>query len=167
MSRFSNCPCLATTLPFLSSRGQPRDLQFRGPLLETRKDKGEVGVPCVFGDDWWRLWAGRGRAHEWRTADPSVALGMTKRGGSLQGKGGLLDERAVAEPRILQIQFGQLLLSLAQDASPGLDFNRRPVPQGRLKIGRVAILDNPQPSLRDSIMLHDVPRTASHKRQFV
>ena len=24
-------------------------------------------------DDWWRLWAGRGGAHEWRTADPSAA----------------------------------------------------------------------------------------------
>jgi len=32
-------------------------------------------------------------------------------------------------------------------------------PAGRLKIGRDAILDDPQPSLRDSIMLHDVPRT--------
>jgi hypothetical protein len=21
---------------------------------------------------WWRLWAGRGGAHEWRTADPSA-----------------------------------------------------------------------------------------------
>jgi hypothetical protein len=35
------------------------------------------------------------------TADPSVALGMTKRGGSIGGKGRLLDERAVAEPRHL------------------------------------------------------------------
>jgi hypothetical protein len=35
-----------------------------------------------------------------------------------------------------------------------------PVPQGRLKIGRDAILDNLQPSLRDSIMFHDVPRTS-------
>jgi hypothetical protein len=36
----------------------------------------------------------------------------------------------------------------------------RPVPQGRLEIGRDAILDNLQPSLRDSIMFHDVPRTS-------
>jgi hypothetical protein len=51
-------------------------------------------------------------------------------------------------------------LNLAQDASPGLDLKRRPVPQGRLKIGRDSILDNLQPSLRDSIMFHDVPRTS-------
>ena len=51
-------------------------------------------------------------------------------------------------------------LNLAQDASPGLDLKGRPVPQGRLKIGRDAILDNLQPSLRDLIMLHDVPRTS-------
>jgi hypothetical protein len=31
-----------------------------------------------------------------------------------------------------------------------------PVPKGRLKIGRDAILGNFQPSLRDSIMAHDV-----------
>jgi hypothetical protein len=35
-----------------------------------------------------------------------------------------------------------------------------PVPQGRLKIGRDAILGNLQPSLRDSIMFLDVPRTS-------
>ena len=34
------------------------------------------------------LWAGRSGAHEWRTADPLASLGMTKRRGSLQGKGG-------------------------------------------------------------------------------
>ena len=33
------------------------------------------------------------------------------------------------------------------------------VPQGRLKIGRDAILCNLQPELRDLIMFHDVPRT--------
>ena len=43
-------------------------------------------------------------------------------------------------------------LNLAQDASPGLDLKGRPVPQGRLKIGRDAILDNLQPSLRDLII---------------
>jgi hypothetical protein len=43
-------------------------------------------------------------------------------------------------------------LNLAQDASPGLDLNGRPVPQGRLKIGHDAILDNFQPSQRDLIM---------------
>jgi hypothetical protein len=31
---FSNRPLLTTTLPFLSSRAKPRDLQFRGPFLE-------------------------------------------------------------------------------------------------------------------------------------
>jgi hypothetical protein len=41
-----------------------------------------------------------------------------------------------------------------------LDWKGRPVPQGRLKIGRDPILDNLQPSLRDSIMFHDVPRTS-------
>jgi hypothetical protein len=41
-----------------------------------------------------------------------------------------------------------------------LDFAGRPVPQGRLKIGRDPILDNLQPSLRDSIMFHAVPRTS-------
>ena len=51
-------------------------------------------------------------------------------------------------------------LTLAQDASPGLDLKGRPVPKGRLKIGRDAILDNLQPSLRDLIMSHDVPRTS-------
>jgi hypothetical protein len=34
------------------------------------------------------------------------------------------------------------------------------VPQGRLKIGRDVILDNLQPSLRDSIMSLGVPRTS-------
>jgi hypothetical protein len=51
-------------------------------------------------------------------------------------------------------------LNLAQDDSPGLDLKDDPVPQGRLRIGRDAILDNLQPSLRDSIMLHEVPRTS-------
>ena len=32
-------------------------------------------------------------------------------------------------------------------------------PEGRLEIGRDAILDNVQPSLRDFIVSHDVPRT--------
>jgi hypothetical protein len=51
-------------------------------------------------------------------------------------------------------------LNLAQDASPGWDLKGRPVPQGRLEMGRDPILDNRQPSLRDSIILHDVPRTS-------
>jgi hypothetical protein len=50
-------------------------------------------------------------------------------------------------------------LNLAQDASPGLDLNGRPVPKGRLKIGLNEVLDNLQPSLRDLIIFHDVPRT--------
>jgi hypothetical protein len=40
-------------------------------------------------------------------------------------------------------------LNLAQDASPGLDLKGRPVPEGRLEIGRDAILL--QPSLRDKL----------------
>jgi len=51
-------------------------------------------------------------------------------------------------------------LNLAQDASPGLDLQARPVPQGRLEIDRDEILENLQPSLRDLIMFHDVPRTS-------
>jgi hypothetical protein len=51
-------------------------------------------------------------------------------------------------------------LNLAQDDSPGLDLKGRSVPKGRLKIGRDAILDNFQPSLRDLIMFHGVPRTS-------
>jgi hypothetical protein len=50
----------------------------------------------------------RGRAHEWRTADPSVAFGMTKRGGSLQGKGGCWMKGQLLNRGILQIKFGQL-----------------------------------------------------------
>ena len=44
-------------------------------------------------------------------------------------------------------------ISKDDPACPGLPW----VPQGRLKMGRDAILL--QPSLRDSIMLHAVPRT--------
>jgi hypothetical protein len=44
----------------------------------------------------WRLWAGKGGAHEWRTADPSAALGMTKKERVAVGKGRLLEERAIA-----------------------------------------------------------------------
>jgi hypothetical protein len=48
---------------------------------------------------------------------------------------------------------------LSPGRSPGSEQKGRPVPQGRLKTGDNSILDNFQPSLRDSIMLHDVPRT--------
>jgi hypothetical protein len=41
-------------------------------------------------------------------------------------------------------------LNLAQDASHGLGLKNDLVPQGRLEIGHDAILDNRQPSLRDS-----------------
>jgi hypothetical protein len=34
----------ATNLNRKSGGAKPRDLRFRGPLLETRNDKGEVGV---------------------------------------------------------------------------------------------------------------------------
>jgi hypothetical protein len=44
-------------------------------------------------------------------------------------------------------------LNLAQDVSPGLDLKGWRVPQGRLKTGRNAILDNFQPSLRDLIIM--------------
>jgi hypothetical protein len=41
----SNRPFPAMTLSFLSSRAKQRDLRFRGPLLETRNDKGELVFP--------------------------------------------------------------------------------------------------------------------------
>ena len=68
--------------------------------------------------------------------------------------------KSVCENSIFQTLVPQGRLNLAQDASPGLDLTGRPVPEGRLKIGRDTILDNLQPSLRDLIMLHDVPRTS-------
>ena len=52
-------------------------------------------------------------------------------------------------------------LNLAQDASPGLDLKGRSVPQGRLELGRHAILDILQASFRDLIMVQDVPGLAS------
>jgi hypothetical protein len=70
----------ATNLYRKSGKAQPtcpgvpwRDLRFRRPLLETRMTNGRLAFPRGFGDDWWRLWAGRTRAHEWRTADPSAS----------------------------------------------------------------------------------------------
>ncbi len=50
-------------------------------------------------------------------------------------------------------------LNLAQDASPGLDLKGRPSPVGTAENRPRRILDNLQASLRDSIMLHDVPKT--------
>jgi hypothetical protein len=53
-----------------------------GGVVIVQDDKGEVGISMrIRWMIWWRLRAGRGRAHEWRTADPSAALGMTKRRG--------------------------------------------------------------------------------------
>jgi len=63
-------------------------------------------------------------------------------------------------PQGLKSLVPQGRLNLAQDASPGLDLKGRPVPQGRLKIRRDPILGNLQPSLRDLIMLHHLPRTS-------
>jgi hypothetical protein len=45
-----------------------------------------------------------------------------------------------------------------QKPQPAAD--KSSAPQGRLEIGRDAILKNLQPSLRDLIMSHDVPRTS-------
>jgi hypothetical protein len=59
------------------------------------------------------LWAGRSGAHEWRTADPSAALGMTTKERVVPRKGRLLNRG------IFQNQFGQLRLNLAQDAVLG------------------------------------------------
>jgi hypothetical protein len=44
-----------------------------------------------FGDDWWRLWAGKSGAHEWRTTGPSAALGMTNKERGVARKGRLLN----------------------------------------------------------------------------
>jgi hypothetical protein len=57
------------------------------------------------------LWAGRSGAHEWRTADPLASLGMTKRRGSLQGKGRVARKGRLLNRGIFQIEFGQLLRS--------------------------------------------------------
>jgi hypothetical protein len=42
-----NSPFLTTTLPFLSSRAKPRDLQFCGPFLEMFFER---GVTRFFGE---------------------------------------------------------------------------------------------------------------------
>jgi hypothetical protein len=47
-------------------------------------------------------------AGESSEAGNSVALGMTKRGGSLQGKGGCWMKGRLLNRGILQIKFGQL-----------------------------------------------------------
>jgi hypothetical protein len=53
-----------------------------GGRVILQDDKAEVGISTrIRWMIWWRLWAGRGGAHEWRTADPSASLGMTKRRG--------------------------------------------------------------------------------------
>ena len=39
----------------------------------SRDAKGEVGISMRILWIWWRLWAGRCGAHEWRTADPSAS----------------------------------------------------------------------------------------------
>jgi hypothetical protein len=57
-----------------------------------RNDKEERLVfPSEFGDDGWRLWAGRSGAHEWRTAGPLASLGMTNKGRVVGRKGRLLN----------------------------------------------------------------------------
>jgi hypothetical protein len=68
-------PTTSTNLNTKSGGSKPtcpgvpwRDLRFRGPLLETRNDKGEVGFSRMIRDDSWRLWAGRSGALEGRTA---------------------------------------------------------------------------------------------------
>ena len=71
-----------------------------------------------------------------------------------------MDEGLVCVRTFLPDSVPEGRLNLAQDASPGLDSKGRPVPKGRLEIGRDAFLDNLQPSLRDLIMFHDVPRTS-------
>src|ERR1700733_8068127 len=131
MPRFSNCPFLATTLSFLSSRaypdflphrsyrrplmwfslkrttcsrpkpqlstgnpGKPRDLQFRGPFVETRNDKGEVGVSMrtvMIGGGCGPVGAGTRMAHR-----RSARFARDDKQGERRCK-----ERAVAEPRHL------------------------------------------------------------------
>jgi hypothetical protein len=50
-------------------------------------------------------------------------------------------------------------LNLAQDAVLGRAYETRQVPKGRLKIVQGQVAAYSQPSLRDSIILHDPPRT--------
>ena len=64
-----------------------------GPVID-QDDKGEVGISMrIRWMIWWRLWAGRGGAHEWRTADPSLARDDKKERVVVR-KGRLLEERA-------------------------------------------------------------------------
>jgi hypothetical protein len=73
-------------------------------------------------------------------------------------KGSGVKEGACVRTRISELSpVGTAELSPGR--SPGLDLQARPVPQGRLRLGRDEILENLQPSLRDLIMFDDVPRT--------
>ena len=66
-------------------------------------------------------------------------------------------ESLEATPSRSSVPQGRLIL--AQDGSPGVGFEGDLVPKRRLEIGRDEILENLQPSLRDLIMSHDLPRT--------
>jgi hypothetical protein len=79
-----------------------RDLRFRGPLLETRNDKGEVGFSRMIRDDSWRLWAGRSGALEGRTADPLGFARDDNKERVVPRKGRLLNRG------IFENQFGQV-----------------------------------------------------------
>jgi hypothetical protein len=46
------------------------DRKLHRKIKALRDDKGEVGISMRIR---WRLWAGGGGAHEWRTADPSAS----------------------------------------------------------------------------------------------
>src|ERR1700686_2949150 len=78
--------CLPSGFSFLKNRRAKASLiTATGRVVggsSSGNDKGEVGISMrIRWMIWWRLWAGRGGAHEWRTADPSLALGMTIRRG--------------------------------------------------------------------------------------
>jgi hypothetical protein len=79
----------ATNLNRKSGGAKPRDLRFRGPLLETRNDK---GGGWFFHEDSVMIGGGCGPVGAGHTnGAPQIArlrFGMTKRRGSFQGKGG-------------------------------------------------------------------------------
>ena len=71
----------------------------------------------------------------------------------------LMGLRACVRSRIYELSpVGTAELSLGRESWVGFERTTQSR-KGRLKIGRDASLNNLQPSLRDLIMFHDVPRT--------
>src|SRR5258708_5574694 len=107
MLRFSNRLFLVTVLSFLSSRAQPSGSAVRhscAPLLPVHNL--HPSSPNLMHETPLCLSAFPGEVRG--TADPSAALGMTKRGGSLQGQGDCWMKQRLLNRRIFQIECGQL-----------------------------------------------------------